>query len=91
MGALQASEMAEWADLDSALTWHLRANHFPPVPVCMLEPCKQAIEACNEGEWRRSIDLPEGVSFRGGDTATASEIVEGLHLFPWINDEDEWD
>ncbi len=87
MGSLQASEMAQFADLDRALQWHLQANHYPPIPTYMVEPCKQAIEACNEGEWDRLIDLPNGVEFRGSTQATAGQIANGLHLFSWIEED----
>ncbi len=89
MGSLQASEMANLADLDTALTWHLRGNHYPPVPIDMLEPCKQAIWACNDGDYYREIDLPDGTTYRGSTQATASQIVDGLRLYSWIEDENE--
>jgi hypothetical protein len=52
----------------------------------MVEPCKQAIGACNDGEWDRLIDLPNGVEFRGSTQATAGEMANGLHLFSWIEE-----
>jgi hypothetical protein len=89
MGSLQANEMANLADLDTALTWHLQCNHYPPIPTYMVEPCKQAIEACNNGEWDYLIDLPNGTTYRGEESVRACVIVEALHLEPWIGPEDE--
>ncbi len=87
MGSLQANEMASLTDLDTALRWHLQCNHYPPIPTYMVEPCKQAIVACNDGEWDRLIDLPNGVTYRGSTEATASEIARSHHLDSWITEE----
>lgn len=90
MGALQANEMAEMTDLQTGLRWHLRSNHFPPVPLSMLPVCEEAIDAANEDDWERMIELPEGTSYRGRDEAPAWAIVEAHHLQSWIdNGEDE--
>lgn len=88
MGSLQANEMASMADLDTALAWHLRSNHYPPVPASMVEPCKQAIEAWSEGDYRREIDLPEGVTFRGSAFCEAYDMITQFHLNAWLTDED---
>jgi hypothetical protein len=80
MGLLSAMGMAEVADLDTALGWHLSSNHFPPVPSTMIDPCKQAISAFGDEDYDRLIDLPEGISWRGEVSAPASAIVEGHHL-----------
>jgi hypothetical protein len=31
--------------LDQQIAMHLRGNHYPPVPLTMLQPCLYAIEA----------------------------------------------
>jgi hypothetical protein len=89
MGSLQAMEMAEMLEIDDALAWHLRSNHYPPVPLSMIEPCKEAIDACLEGDWLRPITLPEGVSFRGSPSAPAADIVEQHHLDAWVELDEE--
>ena len=91
MGSLQAVEMAEMLNIDDALAWHLRSNHYPPVPVSMIEPCKQAIQAGLEGEWLRMIEMPEGVSYRGSNFAPANAIIEQHHLDPWLELDEEFD
>lgn len=92
MGSLQAREMAELADLDTALTWHLRTNHYPPVPLTMIEPCKQAIDAYWEDDLDRQIPMPEGVYYKGTTTAPARAIIIQHHLDPWCADtDDEWE
>lgn len=85
MGSLQAQEMARLADLDTALRWHLHSNHYPPLPLAFLPTCKAAIEAMEEEEAERLIDLPDGISWRDGRTAVeAWRIVESLHLGAFI-------
>lgn len=87
MGSLQAHEMAEHADLDTALAWHLRSNHYPPVPLSMVEPCKLAIDAYWEDDLDRMIQLPEGTLYRGEKSAPAREIIIAHHLDAWCEEE----
>ena len=87
MGALQAMDMAETVDINTALSWHLTSNHYPPVPTSMVPVCIEAIDAANEDDWDRELDLPEGVSWRGLTTAPASAIIEGHHLDAWIEEQ----
>ena len=76
MGRMQADEMARELPLDAALHWHLTCNHYPPLPVALVEPCKAAIEAGQDEDWLRPIPMPEG--FR--QHVTAGDLIEGLHL-----------
>ena len=85
MGYSNAREMAELADLDDALAWHLRGNHYPPVPLSMVEPCKIAILNALDNLPNEEIPLPEGVSWRGQDTAPTWAIVEAHHLEAFID------
>jgi len=91
MGSLQAMEMAEILDIDTALSWHLRANHYPPVPLTMLEACKEAIWACNEWDSDKLISLPEGVWYRGATAAPAWAVVKGHHLAAWLDENEDDD
>lgn len=101
MGALQAMEMAEMLSIEDAIAWHLRGNHYPPVPLSMVEPCIEAIHACNDGDYDRLIQLPiDGVdrngepfqiTWRGQDSAPAHALVEGHHLHAWIELDEEYD
>lgn len=83
MGSLQASEFSNLVEegaiqLDQALTWHLRGNHYPPIHLDFLAPAKKAIELANEGDWKTEITLPNGA------VKTVSGIVEGLHLHSFV-------
>ena len=86
MGATFAHDLAG-TDLDirQQLAYHLQGNHYPPVPVSMVGPCLDAIDACNDEDYQRLIELPEGVYWRGETSAPASAIAEAHHLDSWIN------
>lgn len=90
MGQHNLEGMMEVSDYDSALRWHLISNHYPPAPLSMMGPCKSAIEACNDDDGQREIQLPEGVSWRGHNTCTAWAIVEGYHLDSFIASGDDY-
>lgn len=92
MGRMYAEGLAESGlGLGLALSVHLSSNHYPPVPQDMVPVCIAAIEAGNEGEWDRLIDLPEGVEYKDGRTAVeASVLIESLHLDAFLDGEDEW-
>lgn len=89
MGSLHATEMATTLPIEEALAWHLRANHYPPIPLTMVEPCLEAIEAYWEDDLDREINMPEGVSYLGKTTAPARAIIIQHHLDAWCEDDVE--
>jgi len=89
MGRNTAQDLAENViDIRQSIAIHLTSNHYPPVPVSMVEPCIEAIYAVSEGNTHKSIGLPEGVYWRGYPTAPAYVIVEGHHLGAWCSYDD---
>jgi hypothetical protein len=84
---MNESDMLTLTDFDTALRWHLQSNHFPPVPIEMMGPCNEAIDAANEDDWGRLIDLPENTSYRGRSQAPAWAIVEAHHLSGFLEEE----
>jgi hypothetical protein len=99
MGRNMATEMADGtlADLGIMMTieeqigMHLRANHYPPVPLSMVQPCIEAIDAVNDaGLWDLEIVLPDGISWRGQFSAPAHAIIEAHHLDAWIIEREEY-
>lgn len=90
MGNMSAREMAELdtVDLRQALSWHLTSNHYPPIPTTMVEPCIEAIDNANEGEWDKPVSLPEGVGYRGLTVAPTWAMVEQHHLESFLDDEE---
>lgn len=88
MGASSAVDMAAHAPIEVALSWHLQSNHYPPVPQSMIPVCIAAIDAINEDDSSRSIELPASVHWRGEDFAPAWAIAEAHHLDPFLSEEE---
>jgi hypothetical protein len=90
MGSNFALDLAENIDvtLEQAIGMHLQGNHYPPVPLSMVQPCIEAIDAYYEEDFNREIEMPEGVSYRGKTTAPAIAIIEQHHLNAWLPEED---
>jgi len=78
-------------DLESSIAIQLRSNHYPPVPLSMVQPCIDAIDAYWEDSTERKIELPEGVSWRGETYAPAWAIIEGHHLEAWCQDDEYYE
>lgn len=91
MGYTTALSLAEDISLDAGLAYHLQANHYPPVPVSMVDACIEAIDAYYEEDYQRMIDLPEGVYWRGETSCPASAIAEAHHLDAWLPQEEHND
>ena len=90
MGSNFANDLAnmEALTLDQAVAVHLQSNHYPPVPLIMVEPCVQAIFAVNDWRADESIELPKGVLYKGESSAPAWAIVEQHHLDAWVQYEE---
>jgi hypothetical protein len=92
MGSIFANDLAlaDNLEIERQIEIHLSANHYPPVPKSMVQPCVEAIDAVNDaGLWDLEIPLPEGVSWRGLTTAPASAIIEAHHLDAWLIEREE--
>lgn len=77
MGSLHTQEFAEAVarnelQLRTAVMYQLRYNHYPPIPSSMIDPCIIAINAGNDGDFDKIIDLPDGISYRGKDKVYVS-------------------
>jgi hypothetical protein len=88
MGYNTALDLSNELDLEMAISIHLQSNHYPPVPLSMVEPCIEAIDAFYDEDYNREIALPQGVLWRGQVTAPASAIIEQHHLEAWLPEED---
>jgi hypothetical protein len=86
MGSNFAHDLADYdlgLDLSTAIKIHLTANHYPPVPVSMVEPCIDAIDAYHNGDTDQEIQMPQGITYKGRNTAPAWAIIEQHHLEAW--------
>ena len=81
--------------LDRKIAWHLQGNHYPPIPLVMVEACVEAIELARLGYYDTEVKLPIGeskdgepfqITWHGQDTAPVSAIVEAHHLDGFIQD-----
>jgi len=88
MGYTTAVSLSEELDLEVALGYHLQGNHYPPVPLSMVEPCIEAIDAYWEEDFDRAIEMPKGVFYKGKTNAPAWAIVEQHHLDAWLPESD---
>lgn len=88
MGSSQAMEYANM-DLDQGLAIHLTGNHYPPVPLSMIDACKAAINAYWDEDYDLKVELPEGIFWKGEKSAPARAIVEAHHLDAWVDRYDE--
>jgi hypothetical protein len=75
-------------DLETQLAYHLQGNHYPPVPLSMVQPCIDAIDAYYDKSYDRLIVMPEGVLYKGLGFAPASAIIEQHHLEFWLPETD---
>jgi hypothetical protein len=93
MGSNFANDLSDMDNLDieQQIGIHLSANHYPPVPKSMVQPCVEAIDMVNDlGLWDAYITLPEGISWQGKNFAPASAIIEAHHLDAWIIEREEY-
>lgn len=73
-------------ELRQAMKWHLQSNHYPPVPGEMADACFEAIDLYNAEEYKAEVPLPEGVTFRGKKSVPAWELIERMHLEPFVSE-----
>jgi len=97
MGNNTSSELASLSEyginlsLEQQIAIQLTSNHYPPIPTSMVQPCIEAIDACNADETHLEIELPDGVFYKGQTTAPAWAIVSQHHLDAWLDyDGDEY-
>ena len=92
MGTNTAIDLATNIDisLEQAIGYHLQGNHYPPVPLSMVEPCIEAIDAYYEDDFNKEIEMPEGITYKGRTTAPAWAIVEQHHLSAWLPENEDY-
>ena len=83
MGRQSLTGMLEVASFDQALSWHLTANHYPPVHSDFHPFAKKAIELANDDDFETVLTLPNGVE------KSVAGIIEGLHLEQFLIQEED--
>ena len=92
MGSITAIGLAESElDLEKQLAYHLQGNHYPPVPLSMVQPCIDAIDAAYDEDYNRMIEMPQGISYKGNTHAPAWAVIEQHHLDWFITPVDEYE
>ena len=89
MGNNFATELADKdlfpeLDLETAIGYHLQGNHYPPVPLSMVEPCIQAIDFAHDDMWDETVVMPDGITYKGETCAPVWAIIEQHHLHAWL-------
>ena len=81
-------------DLETQILYHLRGNHYPPVPAEMVKPCIDAIDAYYDEDYDREIDMPMvgnfQITYKGSITAPARAIIDQHNLRFWLPEEEEY-
>lgn len=72
--------------LEQQMAWHLTGNFYPPIPTSMVQPCIDAIQAFEDGDYDRQISLPDAITWKGKAWSTAYAIVDAHRLEPFIQD-----
>ena len=98
MGYMQAMSLAEIEDLRTALIIHLRSNMYPPLPLDYVEPLIEAIEFCNNKEYRAYVALPKDIvpyprlaEFHHVDDCfyiDAIDLISACRAEPFMEDEE---
>jgi len=82
-------------DLETQILYHLKGNHYPPVPAEMVQPCIEAIDAAYDEDYDRMIDMPMvgdfQITYKGATQAPAWAIIEQHHLNWFIEPADDWE
>jgi len=83
MGYMRSAGMRECIDdglisLECALADHFMANFYPPITIEVIPFAVKAIDYCNAEEWDEEITFPNG------RIITAGEMVNDLHLEPFL-------
>ena len=90
MGSTFANDLASMQDLsmENSIGIHLQGNHYPPVPLSMVQPCIDAINAYWDNDLNCEIELFEPITWRGKSSAPAHAIIEAHHLNAWCESDE---
>lgn len=72
-----------------ALEWHLKYNHFPPLPDGAVDMAERVIELADKGEWDATVRPADYLPNGRMDVVKVWRVVEAWHLEEFITD-DGW-
>ncbi len=88
MGRMFVESMQELdVSLEQMVSMHFSSNMYPPIPQAMVPCAVKAIELCNDGDYNETVELPEGVTYRGRTEVDAATLVEQHRLESFV----EWE
>lgn len=76
--------------LEDQILIHLRSNFYPPVPASMVQPCIEAIQAGQEDDDMRLIELPDHIYWKDKKQAPAHAIIESHRLENWVGSDEDY-
>jgi hypothetical protein len=76
--------------MEEQIAIHLRGNFYPPIPLSMVQPCVDAINAFWNDVPDAAIEMPQGVYYRSSNYAPAHAIIEQHRLDPWVMQDDDY-
>ncbi len=93
MGLNSALDIADMnITLEQQLAMHFRGNCYPPVPLIMITPAMEAIDAYWEMDYNKLINLPDGIEFKNGATKLpATQLIDSLRLEAWCFEDDDFE
>lgn len=92
MGSTGTRSMLEHAtNEDAVLEWHMRSNHYPPLPRCLIQVAKDVIRALRDDAPEELIQLPDGIEHKEyGREVPAHVCADSWHLWEFAErDADE--
>jgi hypothetical protein len=70
--------------LTNYLETHLRYNHYPPMPLSLVDTCKRAIRKADRGKMTKQVRLPKGATLEGHRTMAVYDVLDWLHLWDFL-------
>ena len=74
MGRKTAEDLATLTNLEAALTYHFRSNHYPPLPYSLIPIAIKIVKG--EVSEDEDVELPNGITWRGQTSAPVTECIE---------------
>lgn len=89
MGSQTARELATLTNLEAALIFHFRGNHYPPLPLSLIPLALKIVK--EEVGPDDEVELPQGVTYRGSKTAPVYECINAWHLQEFIYSREDYE